>query len=256
MSDFEQYLDIQHPERFEPLTLNFDEAPRVTAEGGGFLLKGVEGYITSDVRCAREFLRAVRDGEVEFGRQQRVVRVLLELSQRVHSRYTNMAELRVELGETLALLGDRIPEFMRAQGSALTLERDGISEAFGLGGNSGAIHYTLSIARSAALTAFIQAFCRLHTSSKPPSDLCGSWHLVISEPKDADYAASFEGSYGSTAVATIRRFPKASIWRAGFGHFPPWLNWYGLEGAAYQAAAPILAEGLEARVVASGQLDD
>lgn len=256
MSTFESYLDIRHPSRFSVATLKSGMRPILTDEGGnGMLLAGADAYVVGNMECAAEFLSLLRLGEIDIGSQQRVSKLLLELHGLVKSnkRYHPLA---AELHNTLSILGDRVGDFMIARGNQLEVDSDSASEAFGFGGAAGLIHYGLAVARQAAHCSFVSAFCRKLASQSSPTDACGYWTLLVREPSDQEFAKSYCGAFGTTAHAKIAKGDAPSTWEIEFLDFPPFLNWYSLTGAAYQAAAPVLARILEAKVSAVGHLSD
>lgn len=257
MSDWEGYLDTQTPELFDPspLILGYP-GPLIIADKFGFLLNGVEPYIKSNLACAREFLDLVKSGRIQFGQQQRVVRLLCDVHQAIHGYRSQLASLEELLNQTLEVLGANIDSFMRAQDTPLELRNEDLGMYYGYGGYAGAIRYGLSVARNVALTAFIKSFCERFSGNKQPSDFCGEWKLLVTDPTDAEYAKSFEGVYGLSAETSIVKYRREKTWSVQFLHFPPFISWYSLEGKAYKAAAPIVAELLQATVEADGQLTD
>lgn len=221
----------------------------------GLLLKGVEPYICTEPRCAVEFLRLLEAGELEIGRQQRIVSILLDLHSAVRYKGSRMMAVAPQLGDTIRAIHTNVEQVMRGIDDDLEIDHDHLSNALGFGGNAGAICYGLSVARSAALCAFIRAFCEKAMNFESLNDLCGDWFLSVTAPKDAEYADEFAGTYGFAANATITK-RQAQHWHVRFDNFPPMANWYGLEGAAYTAAAPILAYVLQSDVRAIGNLSD
>lgn len=228
----------------------------LTKESSRILRPGADHYILSNKECARQFLRLISKGEIAFGVQQRLARILFELHKRCHPDYGAWKDLRPELTATLSVLGESIAEFLKDQGHELTVDEDELNSMYGFGHGNGSIQYGLPIARLVGLKAFIETFTKQFASQENPADLCGEWKLVITEPKNAEYSRAFSGIYGGASEAVITKVVRQQIWHLQFQNFPPWRNWYSLEGAAYKAAAPIVAETLSATVVAVGQLSD
>ena len=256
MSDWHDYLDLQASEQFDAWTLTTNITPVLTSENGGLLLAGITPYIYTNIQCACQFLTLVENGLIDFGCQQRVVKLLFSLHQAVHARESKLAPLAGLLSHTLQVLSSRIDEFMLHHNHALEIDSDVIGEAYGFGGDAGAIRYGLSVARTVALCTFIRAFCDKFAHTARPADLCGEWHLLVTDPTDTKYAKSYPGHYGMCAEATINKYPRRDVWQVKFLHFPPLAPWYSLEGAAYQAATPVLTKVLEATVTAVGNLSD
>lgn len=257
MNNWKEFLDIPGQARFDPDYLSLPNHGSITVcDEGGRLLGGVENFITTNPACAKAFLGAIEKGQVNFGQQQRAVQLLLRLHQSAHDKYSRLYPMAGEVRRVLAILADRIEDFMRDEQMDLSIEGDQISERFGFGGHSGANHYALSVARSAGLCAFVRNFCSRASRAERVNDLCGDWHLVLTEPRDVDLVEHYAGTYGSTAHAVIEQKRGRQIWSIYFLDFPPWRNWYGLEGHAYEAAAQVLSQGLEATVTAVGELSN
>lgn len=256
MTDWEGYLDLHLSERFDASSLTSANSSKPIVADQGFLLEGVEPYIKSNAACASEFLNLLESGQIQFAQQQRVVRLLCDVHQSVYSGWSRLASLEDQLNHTLDVLGANIENFMREQDSPLELRNEDLGMYYGYGGDASAIRYGLSVARNVALCAFIKAFCERFSGNKQPLDFCGEWTLFVTDPTDAEYAKSFEGEYGMNAEASIVKSRQGNTWSIRFLHFPPFFSWYSLEGKAYQAAAPIVAELLEATVAADGQLSD
>lgn len=257
MKDWQNYIDIPSQEHFDPVAQLGGFLSEVTVvDDSGLLLNGVDQYITTQPACAAEFLRAVRSGNVNFAQQHRAAKLLLEIHRASHARSSRVHQLAGEVRETLQLLEGNVGDLMLKQGADLTIDRDRLSEYYGFGGHPGANRYVLSVARSAALCAFIRSYCSRAGRSERVSDLCGLWSLSLTNPQDASTAAEYAGRYGSTAQAEITQSHDSASWDIHFHHFLPWQNWYGLDGVAYQAAAAILSEGLQATVSAVGRLSD
>lgn len=255
MSDWKHYLDQTHGSFIHPATYAADEP----LSASRLLRPGARELILSNVVAARRFLEQLGGGELEISSQQGLVQLLLDIHRQVHMGplpKSPWAALDAQLTSTLSSLAANVGTYMEAEGARFELDDDELSHAYGYGRGVGCIQYGLPIARQVALRAFIEAFCLRHATSANSDDLVGSWCLVISDPQVPEFAEVFPGTYGPASHARITKVPQRNIWHLEFLDFPPIKPWYVLEGAAYRAAAPVVAEVLAANVVAVGELID
>jgi hypothetical protein len=255
MSDWKSYLDHTCG---EPIHLHWYRADEPLTELK-LLRPGARECILKRPDAAARFLDLVANGELDFLRQQGLIHLLDDLFRQIHLKElanTPWGDLAPQLSQTLTILGEKIGPFMEADDPVFELNEDDLSYSYGFGQGAGCIHYGLPIARLVALRAFIEAYCRMHANATATQDLIGTWCLVITEPKIPEFAKVFKGTYGQASHARITKVPRHDIWHLSFLNFPPIGNWYSLEGAAYKAAAPVVAHVLCATVKAWGELSD
>ena len=254
MSDWQNYLDLSHGTPFR-FSICGDESC-LTEDGVPILRPGADRAITQHPECATDFLRRLASGGLELRSQQRIARLLVDLRERCHDDAgTDWTAVRPHLKNALLALSAHALEMMSAQGATVDLTDDDLSE-YDAFGPEACIRHGLSVARTLAQAAFLKALADKLLKEPRPSDLCGEWKLVITAPQDPGYARAFAGLYGGAAHARIKAVPRAKHWELVFLNFPPLFNWFGLEQAAYEAAAPAVAKTLVASVSAFGQLSD
>lgn len=245
-NDWKSFLDQTSSHYFNAALTDDPES----MQDNGILLGGVASFVLSNPAVALNFLQLIAAGKIDLARQQSVVRLLLDLHNRCAGQRGAWADVETKLMQTLGTLHSKIDDIFRDCEVPLELDMDELNELSGFGGGQGAIQQGLMVARTNALKAFISAFCDRYAKRPVGADLNADWSLQITSPKDAEYAEVYAGTYGGPAHAEITRVKGQDIWRLRFLDFPPWQRWYGLERAAYEAAAPIMALTLCAEVIA------
>ena len=254
MSNWQDYLDLSHgaPFRF----LESGDESCLTEDDVPILRPDADKAITQHPECAAEFLLRLADGKLDLHPQQRIARLMLEVWERCHRDSVNRwAVVRPALDRALSVLSTDTLGMMEAQGASTVLTDEALTECYGHGPDV-CIRHGLSVARTLAHAAFLKALANKLLTQSRPSDLCGDWKLVVSAPEDPVFAEVFAGVYGGAAHARITARPKGARWELVFLNFPAFPNWFGLEGAAYEAAASTVAKTLAASVIASGELSD
>lgn len=252
MSGWTDFPNWTHGQTFR----YFGEADAAYITESGMLRPDADRAVRTYPECAAQFLKLLAGGELDLYGQEGIARLLLDVGDHCRRGITSAwASLSRPLDVALQKLSSDALAMLREQGHETVLTDDDLSENFAYGPDV-CIRYGLSVARSVAQATFLSELAAKMLRQHHPQDLCGEWELVITDPQDAGFAGAFAGLYGGGAHARIIETIPGRRWQLAFLDFPAFRPWYGLEGAAYEAAAALVAQTLGATVCAQGRLAD